>query len=501
MYRVAKKAVTRIGQLIELLKDIWNEKSSELDQISDEAAEMQESLFAAPGTIGWDLVCFRVEQLLRDRLGLSWDELKNWEQLWASTTKIRGDLTSRIYDPPGAYYLFLQAPDRFEHLIRIYRELLNQSETAVVEDFLKAFFRIRADLTPRLTARELDVFRLALEQQTLSPTKLARQLGMTKGYVSRVINSLKERVILWERVRFSFKALGLQVLIALVELTSLDAELPPAFSANNPWLYSLFESRMGSHFAIAHFVVPDSWRSQSEARNWVRKLSELDDVRFVNVFNRIEPMNWMHFNYNMFNGVTWEVQTGIFSPMMRSGFTREIDDMSQQSLESDLERTLLDETDIQIISHLTSKGPLTLRELRNILKKDYNFVVERHNRLREHNVIINRVIPTPLFAPGVIVVMTKIPHKLHLQLCNAVSCLPEVYAERTVEGYTSLVLRVPEEHVRDIVEDLNDFLRGRKRWITYLGDMHFIKWKLPVHRWLDGYKDWWISDVDFEVGT
>lgn len=500
MHHTNGSKVSRISELIRHLRDAWPDHSHELDQIMREAVMLQETLFAAPGTIGWDLVCFKVELLLKERLGLDWGALRVWEQLWASTTKIRGDITSRVYDPPSAYYLYLNAPERFEHLVQIYKKLLSQSGETIVEDFLKAFFRIRADLTPKLTPRELDIFRLALKYQTLSPTFLAEKIGTTKGYVSRVINGFKKRVILWERVRFSFKALGLQVLIALVELRDPDTSLPPAFSTSNPWLYSVFESKMGAHFAIAHFVVPDTWRSHSEARTWVSRLNELDEVKFVNVFNRIESMNWVHYNYDLFTGKRWELPTGVFGPMIRAGYDEGTFEHSMEPVESDLERYHFDQTDIQIVSHLTSKGPLTVRELRNILKKDYNFVVERLNRLRSHNVVVNRVLPTSLFAPGVIVIMVKVSQQTHDQLCNAVSCLPEAYAERTTEGYTSLVLRVPEDHVRDIVEDINDLLKRKQRWMTYLGDMHFIKWKLPADRWLDGYKDWWISDNDFKVG-
>jgi len=468
-----------------------------LKSIASEAESLQQELRAAPRTIAWDLVCFRVAQLLHTCLGLSPLELRPWDSFWAATSSSHGLYTNQVYDPPRVYSTMLQFPEVFDKLRDAYLELLETSGTQLREDFLKIFFRVRASLIPQLSPGELRVFRLALKMQSLSPGTLASEIGTTKGYVSRIVSGLRRKSMLWEVVRFSYKALGLQVLIVMIELNDLDAELPVPFTRENPWLYSIFDSRMGTRFAIAHFIVPRSWRSQSEARAWADKLLEYEQVTNARVFQRDESACWRHYNYEPFDGQKWQVTSGLYGPMLRAAFKEPAQPLETQALEPDLHSFSLDSIDIQIIDVLLQEGPLTIRALRKKLRRDYGLVYKRYTTLKKRNIITTRVIPSPFLAPGLIVIMAKVDNDDHRRLCNAFKCLPEVYAERTTEEYSVFTLRVPEEHIRTVVDDVNDIMVGRDRWMTYHGNMHFVSWRLPIDRWMESYKEWRIDENDF----
>ena len=491
------KASTRIEEIIHRLRNEFPEHDEQLIAIGREARSLQSRLRATPKTIGWDLLCFRVKQLMIQRVGIVPLLLTRFDRQWEATTETHEHDSGVLYNPPQAYSTMLGSPQAFDRLLNAYEILIEKSGSRFREDYLNTFFKVRGEIIPRLTQSQLKIFKYVLSNQTTSPTQIAQALEMTKGYVSRVIGELKDKYVISERVRFSYGALGLQTIIAIIEMDSLDVELPHAFTRKNPWLYSIFESRIQRHFAIAHFIVPLSWRSPSELGMWAKRIAEEEHVVSAQVWRRNERANWMNYNFDAFDGRTWNVPSGVYSPQIHSGFRAKPPPIEPQVAEPNLEGFFIDGLDIRIIHELVTRGPLTVRELRAILGKDYNVIQTKYYNLRERKIIVNRVHPSPLFAPGTVLAVAKLNDEYHRRLCNAVSCLPEVYTERTYEGYTVFTLRVPEKHTRDVITDLNDILEGHERWLTYHGDMHFFNWTFPMDRWMEGYREWYILENDF----
>ncbi len=492
-------------RISDLLIDLQDEMASEsevtavLSEISREAQTLQDQLQAVPGTLAWDIVAFRVGQLLTQRLNWGIRDLERWERLWERTTVRRTTARNVIYNPPRAYRVFLHDEDAFRTLRDTYEGLLSQRGSRLREDFLDVFVRMRAEKRPYLTPGQLEVFREAIAMQTMSPSVLAERMGKTRGYVSRVLSDLSDRSILWEQIRFSYRALNLQVIVVFVEFEDLDTPLPKVFTANNPWLYSIFESRVGAHFAIVNFILPRSWRSRVETREWARRVEEWSGVTRAVVMTREEQLCWRSYNYKFYDGRQWRIPSGVYGPLLRSGFERAADSLPVQILEPNLEGLRLKSRDIVMIEYLRRNGPVPIRVLRRDLRRNYNAVMRRYNELQQRRVITTRVNPTPLLAPGMVIALVRTDRRLYAKLCNTLSVLPEVYAEYLSDNHAVLTIRVPEEHVRPTIDDLNDLLRGHDRWLTYHGHMHFVDWRLPVERWLNAYGDWWIHDEDFRV--
>ncbi|MHA1781342.1 MAG: MarR family transcriptional regulator [Candidatus Thorarchaeota archaeon] len=491
----------KVSQLILQLRKEWPERAEGIEKIAEKIDQVQTDLNAARGTLGWDLVCFRAKQMLLQELNLSAMEISAWDRLWATTTKPIEHESGLLYNPPSAYTTMLASETAFDQLADSYKQLVETSGNRIREDFLTIFFRVRASMIPHLTPSERKVFLYVVENQTVSPTEIAKNLGTTKGYISRVLRTLREKRVIAEFFSFSYTALKLKVLNVVIEMDSLDAQLPDMFTRKNPWLYNVFESKMGKRFAIANFIVPVSWRSASALRTFAEKLTQFEHITSAKVLQRKEASCWRHYNYREFNGSEWQITAGTYSPRIRAGFKKQPTSLQIQALQPDMDGFILDDLDIRIIETLYKYGPLTIRQLREFIGRDYNLVLSRYSDLVRRHIIETRAAPNPLFAPGMVVVMAQVSDEEHLRLCNAFSCLPEAYLQRTKEGYTICTLRLPEAYVRDVVRDANDILAGKERWLTYHGNMHFFNWTLPVERWLSGYREWWIHDNDFEGVT
>jgi len=347
----------------------------------------------------------------------------------------------------------------------------------------------------------MSLFRLALEVQSLSPLLLSRKTGLTKGYVSRVIHGLSETQTLFKAVRFSYEALKLEVLIVLIEMDSLDVTLPQMLTRYNPWLYSLLDCKFGNRFALAHLIVPASWRSLTETKNWQSALRRMPGITEVRVFQRIERDCWRNYNFELYDGHGWRIPSGVYSPTIRELYHKDFGSLPVQVRSPDISRYVLDRDDVRIVSLLHENGPLTVRDLRTRMGRDYNYVRWKLQALKRRQIITLRIHPTSLFATGSLVLVSGIDKPEHDRLCRALSCLPEVYAERMSEGYSIMTMRLAEDQVPHVARDLNQILAGKNRWLLQYADHHFVNWRFPLNRWMDQHREWTIDEKDFGVAS
>lgn len=488
-----EQAILRIGQ----------QKPDVLDQLRKVVCEVQSivsDLNAAPGLIGWDLVCFRAKQLLLTRVGMTSLDLQGFDSFWSFTTRTDYYGPNLVYDPPLVYNLLLRSPHAYHQLKRVYAKLLEACTPSIREDFLEAFFKIRTGHRPQLTETETDILRLGLRKQTLSPSVLAEISRWTKGYISRVASGLKTREAIYEAVRFAYEALALEVVIVLVEMDNLDAELPTDLTRRNPWLYSLFDCKYGNRFVMANLIVPVSWRSMAEIRQWRESLLSAQRVTEVSVFERIEKECWMSFDFSAYDGKSWNITPGLYGTMIRSKYRDNPKELEIQAASPDLEDFTIGEDDIRIISVLHEKGPLSVRDLRRQIGRDYNIVRRRHDELMKRSILRKRVYPSPLFAPDSLTLVVKLNRDDHIRLCNAFSAVPEIYAQRTKEKYSIFILRLPDGESEHVAKTLNDILRGHERWLLQYSDQHFVNWQFPLDRWMNAHREWRIDLNDFGVG-
>jgi len=468
-------------------------------QLTNDILELSEELNAQPETIGWDLVCFRAKQQLIDTYEVDPLVIGYWDDFWSRSTKTIRHSASHLYDPPRVYNLLLHRKGVFEELKESYLMLKESSAASLPDDFLDVFFKIRNSVTPQISSGEMEVFCAAIEKQTLSPSRLSEIVGTSKGYVSRILGSLEKRRLLTEAVRFSYRALKLKVMAFLIEMDNLDAPLPRGFTSRNPWLHGVTDCKFGNRFIMAYFIVPLTWRSRRELQQWRSRLLSIPRITEVHILERIEQKCWRNYNYESFDGSEWHISTGTYAPLIRERMSKSLDELPTQATPPDLDGFVLKTLDVEIIGTMWESGRLSVRQLRETLSRDYNAVRERYRELKNRNILKVRVHPTSLFAPGNMTLVSHIDEKTHIQLTYGLTCLPEVYAERTQGGYSVHTIRVPEGYEDDVADTLNNILEGTERWIMQHTDRTFANWSFPMDRWMPQHREWRVDDTDFGV--
>ncbi|MGV9170335.1 MAG: hypothetical protein ACOC38_10400, partial [Promethearchaeia archaeon] len=218
------------------------------------------------------------------------------------------------------------------------------------------------------------------------------------------------------------------------------------------------------------------------------------------ILERIERKCWRNYNYEWFDGSEWCIPTGTYVPLIKSGMTEGPDKLPTQATPPSLDGFVLKTLDVKIIGTMWESGRLSVRQLREALSRDYNAVRERYLELKNRDILKVRVHPTSLFAPGNMTLVSHIDEKTHIHLTHALTCLPEVYAERTQEGYSIHTIRVPEGHEDNIADTLNSLLEGTERWLMQHTDRTFANWSFPMQRWMPQHREWRVDDTDFGVG-
>ncbi len=486
----------QLNDILDRVQQNNPEKVEQIRKIADEVSSILEELNTAPGLIGWDLILFRTKQLLL-RAGISNDDLQILDREWARTTKSSEHRLNLFYDPPRVYNSLLHDSSVFDKLVRVHDDLRERGSTSFREIYLDAFFELRKQLKPTMTKKELEVFRETIRQQTTSPSILSEKIGTTKGYVSRVVKGLLSRGLLSEVVRFSYGALSLKVVIALVEMESLDTELPDYLTRKNPWLYSLFDCKYANRVVMANFIVTMSWRSREEMQQWKEQLLSYPSVKDVKLIERDEKKSWMSFDYSRFDGKDWNVIPGEFGVLVKSRFREQSVPSGIRATVRNLRGFKVTNIDVQMIAILYENGALSIREIRQHMGLDYNTVRKAYNRLKERGVIWNRIHPSPLIAPENITLVVEADEVLHAKLCSAFSICPEVYAQRGSGDSSIFMLRLPDGHGISVGRTLNEILRGTRRVLLQFGEHHFTNWKFPLERWDDQYKEFRLDSNDF----
>lgn len=468
-------------------------------QLTNDILELSGELNAQPGTIAWDLVCFRAKQQLMDTYKVDPLVIGYWDDFWSRTTKTIRHSPSHLYDPPRVYNLLLHSDSVFEELKQSYLMLQKSKGASLPDDFLDVFFRIRNSVSPQISHGEMEIFRAAIDEQTLSPSKLSEVVDTSKGYVSRIVGSLVERGLLTEAVRFSYRALKLKVMALLIEMDNLDAALPQGFTSDNPWLHSVTDCKFGNRFIMAYFIVPLTWRSRRELSSWQRRLLTIPRVTDVHILERIEHQCWRNYNYEWFDGSEWHLPTGTYAPFIKSRMTEGVEVLPTQATPPELDNFVLQTFDVEILGTLWESGRLSVRELREQLSKDYNAVRKRYSELVDRNILRVRIHPTSLFAAGNMTLVSHLDESMHTRLTHALTCLPEVYAERTRDGYSIHTVRIPEGHEDTVADTLNTILKGKERWLMQHTDRTFANWSFPMDRWMPQHREWRVEESDFGV--
>ncbi len=484
-------------QLMQMAKDGML-TSNDVDRILPEIEKLTEELEAKPATIGWDLICFRTRQLMKN-LHLGGSVINRWNQFWANTSRQHRYSLNLNYKCPKVYQSLDYCDYAFEILKDIYISLKSVSDEELVQTYLDAFFKLRTRCLPSLTPSEREVFLAIIKEQSLSPSLLAERLGRTQGHMAQIAKTLLSKQILVHSIHLDLTALNLKVMFGLVELDNANVTLPACFSTENPWIYSLYDSNLGNRFILASFIVPDIERTDGIIDKWVSKLREYRGVSDVHVFTRDERFNWRHLNYDLYDGKRWNIPNMFYGPSVKSKFKSDEIEPIKHDPPSRTKGYSLSLDDLKIINEFWMNGPLPVRTVRKQLKKDYNYVRMRLNDLYSRGIIRERIWPSPIFASEALSLVAEISLEEHTRLSRALEVIPEVYSMRSYTDQSIFFLRLPEGQSPFLASDIRSLLQASKLWLNQYFDELFVDWAFPISRFQESDKTWIIKESDFKV--
>ncbi len=485
-----------IEDMVSSLVDIWPEKRLEIHAVAEAAGELAREMGAYPGTIAWDLVCFRTEQMLSELLALPECDLGRWEELWAATSRERDYGDGRVYRPPFVYRSLLGFRDAFDRMREMYQRRIEEAGPAFRELFIQDLFEFRSERVPTLSQSTLLVFRTALAYQTVSPQRLAARLGTSKGYVSRVLNNLRRRGVLWTIPTVSYAGIGLKTVIMALELEDHSTRLPPYLGKQNPWLYNVLRTSTGESFALVNIVVPRWWSPFREGRMWLESLADAPGVVRVTAGERDESLCWANIDYDLFDGSQWAVFE-TFHRRLQDAFENP-PPVQLTGRQLDLEGFVLDESYLAVIDAILNKGLTSVRDIRRKVGRKYNTVLGIVADLRSRGILWERVVATTVYAPGsLFLVIHNSDVSLYRRICRALSFLPELYCQRATNGLSTVIAKVPAQYARWIFEDVRMKFQEEDCLLSYHGSYHLFGWKLPVSRWDADEGKWRVMTDDF----
>ncbi len=484
-----------IKDMVYSLVDKWPEQSEEISKIAEAAERLTRELGAYPGTIAWDIICFRVSQLLMTRLDLPECDIDIWEKMWARTTRPRKCEDGQIFWSPYIYRSLLRFNDAFDSLLVMYRRRLEEGGIQYRELFIQDLFEYSSIKKPKLSAGELRVFRTALKKQTISPNELSIELGTTKGYVSRVINSLRRRSILWPVPTVSFSSIGLKIIIVVIEYEHNNIKLPSVIEGGHPWVYNILQAKRGNTFTVVHLIVPKWWNLYSDGRIWFESLKASKGVARVFSGERERKWCWSNTNYEHFDGIQWP-EYEHFRASLLTAFKGE-ESFSIPPDEVDLDGFVLDDLHVSVIGTIVNDLIISVRDIRKRLGLQYNTILNVVSDLRSRLILRERIVCSSIYAPGTLILVTRSDLPSYYKLCNVFSCLPEVYTQRTTDGLSTIIARVPARFAHHIYDDVRANLDGEDILMSYHMGPHLFRWKLPVDHWDSDSRQWHVRDDEF----
>ncbi|MDF1541291.1 MAG: hypothetical protein P1Q69_20505 [Candidatus Thorarchaeota archaeon] len=485
-------------QLAQMAKDNVLEHKL-LSQLERELNDLSLEFDDEPSTFGWDLMCFKIHRILREDASTSRAVIRQWDMFWSNTSKQHRYSTNLNYDCPRVYTILDTCEAAFSRLAAAYTSLRSLPPTEFDRGYLDSFFKIRLSCKPILTQNEREYFIRILEMQTFSPSLLGRTMEQTTSHASKIVARLSKKHYLTERISMAYAAVRMKVIFLMIEMDSLDANLPISLSHKNPWIYSLFDCKYGNRFVLVHLIVPDQKHVEDLIDDWCKRIQEIPCVRVVNVFYRVETQSWRHFNYDWFDGERWRIPGELYGPHIKASFNSSSPSPLEKVPPPNLEGYQLRKEDVRILSEFWMNGPLPLRLIRERVGMDYTYVRKRLRELFDRSIMKKRIQPSQFFATEALVLVAELPIEKHHRLCRALSVVPELYSMRTSSGHSFIILRLPDGQSPFLSSDLRELLVGNNLWLNQYIDMIFVDWAFPIERFNEYKHKWIVRERDFST--
>ncbi len=454
---------------------------------------------AKPNEISWDLACFRGKQILYDEYKVR--RLKFWDEFWGNHTKGKRLVIGQSYSPPNSFNPLLRNENASNDLFILYQEFKEQIENFDENLFLHSFFRYRNTQTPVITDLEKEIINTALIHQTRDNTKIAEKIMRSESLVSRCINDLRELDLLYIGNAINLHAIGLNTYAVYLKLNdiSIDEILP-----QSRWIFSTYRSYLKTDTFLRYYIVPASPDGYQAINNMRKKLRELAKEHKVLRFNILERSEHIFVNFNLehynCNTNSWEIPLYSYYPLLLARWNESpgIPSHVIKRTKDYSKLKYISQTDIDIINAYFRYGQISNKQLRNLLKIKNKTISESIKRLRDANIIKERIQLNSAFYPEGLLIFSEIGNKSVDRIVSTFAILPEFYLETYSIDTRSIIaiIRMPSGQTSEVALALERIFENDRHEIFILPELYGIAWSLPIKSWNEKEQKWEINSEE-----
>lgn len=307
-----------------------------------------------------------------------------WEAAWKAlpARRVQSNLTYTSFHTM-AWMISLGGERELDSLVHEFLSMSKYGRALSFNDYFKYMSRRIQRIEVGLNETEIRIVDALLKDRSLSVTRLAQQLELSKSWVSALLNRLRNAYILRDVTRTPFSRVGIGIFHIL--LGSRPEDDASRYLSGCPFLYDSQEILNGPWQVLARLAIPNNARSIQSLQTAAGLLN--DNGIAVDISEtHSSALTHSFYHYNVTNR-RWEIPW-----VAMQGWGQRIQD---ESLDEVVERIdtpanitdmYLDELDQKILGCI-SKNISSARCLRKELKVGQNRLAEHLAKLRYNGLI------------------------------------------------------------------------------------------------------------------
>ncbi|MHA1685959.1 MAG: hypothetical protein ACTSYD_06045 [Candidatus Heimdallarchaeaceae archaeon] len=357
------------------------------------------------------------------------------------------------------------------------------------ETYLAYFFERKADLRPRFSNKEFDIFLKIIEKQTSEPAVIAPLVNMDNANYSRYRKVLQDRLLFVEKYQLNFRALNLVTAAIFIE-NAPTLDLFPLLK-KSPYLYSIYTSSINKKHLI-FYLIPNRSEVFDDFYRLADKLQKrlkIESVKVITTYrNATRIYNYQAYDHRKGR---WKYEKNSFLFGISGKISEEWKPIFIHELNGKLEEEItIDRDGIRMLNFLNTHYFTSLREFSEELNISFTQLVKRMEIYKKLRVIFSRTAPSYLYGLENISIKLDEPWSKLNDINQRFAFLPETFSARIkISNKEKLlfVVRVPKEHIslfykmievtfKDKIEDMFIVSNMYSRIFTLPGDEYNTLW-------------------------
>ncbi len=413
-------------------------------------------------------------------------KLTNWYSEWNSYRPHKGDELTGIFHPSAAFQLFqtFSGSDYYGKLLTEYLLMKKMGLVLSDQEYILHMLERMRKFSVKLNTTDFSLIRRLLADPEASRNELGKETDTSVYWVSRRLASLQEHGILEKRREIFYPCLGMKQFLLLLQCS--EQSDPYDYVIDSPFLYSASRVISGNQDLVAHFLVPDEYKSTSYLKTFQKILKDRQvEVEICDIESVGSDYCFDHYSTTKHE---WELPWDLFGPHLKRIYDESLGNLMIPSTKQCAKTAKkLDELDLRILSEF--QQGYSMRELRKRLGVKYGILVDRLNELKAEGLVEEKYNIHHIGLNETI--MLNIPSFDYGESIAAwAQRLPFTKFLLRPDGEMTLILDLPDGGLQGMALTLQTLSKGIKPML--LDSYELVgAWYAPQNSWFDHVNGLW----------